>query len=164
MSACAPLNSIVRTHKSSGQGARALSLLVQAAHSRMQFVQVGGATGVWSAASVERAPEINRRSGVGGGSLRITASASARAVTIQAVKVSGVAPLRCRRHPAFQLREAPLRSSVTDGREAPEIKCQGTESASETSDVCVLTARSSGRVRDKVPSSYIRGRAAQLNR
>ncbi len=53
--------------------------------------------------------------------------------------------------------------SVTGGREAPEALCQGTESASENSGVCVLTHRSSGRGMDKVPLAIPGVRAAQLN-
>jgi hypothetical protein len=39
-----------------------------------------------------------------------------------------------------------------------------TQSASSRNDMCALTTRWSGRVMDKVPSSYIGVRAAQLNR
>ena len=55
-----------------------------------------------------------------------------------------------------------LRRSVTDGREAPERRCQGTQSASETPDMCVLTPRSSGRAQHKVLRQFVGTRATQL--
>ena len=83
-------------------------LFVRAAHSRSQLVQVGGATVTGSAALVERAPEINRKSGLGHQCLIVQPAVEAAESRDPAVKVIGVAPLRCRRHPAHQLREAPF--------------------------------------------------------
>jgi len=91
-------------------------------------------------------------------------SASACDAVFQAVKVSGVAPLRSQRHPAHQLRVEPFDPVSRMGAKRQKMKWQGTESASETSGMCVLTNRSSGRVRDKVPLAIAGVRAAQLNR
>jgi hypothetical protein len=80
------------------------------------------------------------------------------------VKVSGVAPLGQWRHPALRLRKTPFdRVSQKQGLRQ-KAQRQGTESASETADMCVLTTRWSGRAQHQVPSSCRGSRAAQLNR
>jgi hypothetical protein len=60
--AAAPLNSTVRTHKSRMKS-RLVSPFDQAAHPGLQFPQVGNAKVIGSAAPLERAIEINRKSG-----------------------------------------------------------------------------------------------------
>jgi hypothetical protein len=63
---------------------------------------------IWSEARFDRAPEINRESGP-----RLQCLAAKGAVfparsRVPAVKVCSVAPLRCRRHPAPELRLGPF--------------------------------------------------------
>ena len=112
----------------------------------------------------DRAPEINPKSGQHCGQAIPDAAAGGLLAAIQPVKVSAVAPLVQRRHPAKQLRQAPFDLVSQMGARRQRAMCQGTESASEDSGVCVLTPRSSGRAHHKVPSPYAGARAAQLNR
>jgi hypothetical protein len=56
----------------------------------------------------DRAPEINRKSGQRRGQAIPDAAAGGLPVVIQPVKVSVVAPLVQRRHPAKQIRQAPF--------------------------------------------------------
>ena len=106
-----------------------------------------------SAASLERAPEINRKSGVG-----------PRARDFRRVKVSVVAPLGWRRHPPFRLRQAPFDPVSPKLGIRQRRKWSVAQSASSRKGVRALTPRWSGRVHHKVPSSYVGVRAAQLNR
>jgi hypothetical protein len=83
---------------------------------------------------------------------------------LKRVKVSAVAPLSRRRHPLFQLRQEPFGPVSRKSGIRQRSQWQGTQSASSRNDMCALTPRSSGRVKDKVPSSDVGARAAQLNR
>jgi hypothetical protein len=69
---------------------------------------------------IERASEINRKSGLGGGLLVVEVEAQAPAAVVRTVKVSVLAPLGCRRHPRSQLRPRTLRSGVTEVGHPPE--------------------------------------------
>ena len=82
----------------------------------------------------------------------------------QTVKVSVVAPLVQRRHSGSQLRGAPFDPMSRKWGIRQRNQWQGTQSASGTDGMCVLTNRWSGRVIDKVPSPNVGARAAQLNR
>ena len=105
-----------------------------------------------SEALFDRAPEINRKSHLDRGPLD------------QRVKVSVVAPLVCRGHPASQLRREPFDPVSRLPGIRQRAQWQVAQSASSRYDMCALTNRSSGRVQDKVPSSCVGARAAQLNR
>jgi hypothetical protein len=69
---------------------------------------------------VERAPEINRKSGPAGGLPVVELEAQAPSAVVRAVKVSALAPLGLRLHPAHQLRQRTLRSGVTEVWHPPE--------------------------------------------
>ena len=69
---------------------------------------------------IDRASEINRKSGPGGGLLVVELEAQALSAVVRAVKVSALAPLGCRRHPQSQLRPRTLRSGVTEVGHPPE--------------------------------------------
>jgi len=73
-----------------------------------QLVQVGNITGIESGAELERAIEINRKSGRGSSAWSQGPRSGLLNRENLAVKVSGIAPLGRRRHPAKQLRRAPF--------------------------------------------------------
>ena len=162
MPACAPLNSIVRTHKSTRRGRgvdpslsrRRIFIAATSTHRPAHGV---GSIGRPSPRDQSQFRESSRR-------LVIDVPVLPAEMPHPPVKVSGVAPLGRRRHPALLLRKAPfVPVSQKKGLRQKGLR-QGTQSASETTDMCVLTTRWSGRGMDKVPSSNAGVRAAQLNR
>ena len=80
------------------------------------------------------------------------------------VKVSGVAPLGSRRHPARQLRQAPFDPVSPKTGIRQRGKWPVAQSASSRNDMCALTPRWSGRAHHKVTNPNVGVRAAQLNR
>jgi hypothetical protein len=75
-----------------------------------------------------------------------------------------VAPLSWRRHPASQPRTEPSDPVSRLRGIRQRAQWRETQSSLGSDDMCDLTPRSSGRVRDKVLFAIAGPRAAQLNR
>lgn len=105
-----------------------------------------------------------RKAGLSEPPRSIASPGSAAAELLQQVMVSALAPLSSRRHSRSQLLRAPFDPLSRISGIRQRSQWQGTQSTSGCNDMCRLTPRSSGRAKDKVPSSNVCARAAQLRR